>query len=125
MKKKQLDKCIKMMLQKIPNSEEIIIETGTVVTSYWGEILASKLKCRHVIFLLDEYNNKIGLSNASYYNFKYNRGELLCISDRSLEKIFSKYFLVAGNPYAFKAYCHNSIEDISTDLDKKIREIKL
>ena len=37
----------------------VVIETGTDYTAYWGELLAEKLNGRHIITLLDEYNDKI------------------------------------------------------------------
>lgn len=36
----------------------VIVETGTDWTSYWGELLAKRLKGRHMVLFLDEDNQR-------------------------------------------------------------------
>ena len=91
-------------------SDEIIIETGTDYTAYWGELLAERLKGRHIVTLLDEYNDKINRTVASFYQFKYDRKELACISDEVMAHIFGS--LMPGPnvvQYSVPCYCSNSL----------------
>ena len=122
--KSQINKCLDKMESKINHNGEIIIQTGTDFTSYWGELLAERLKCKHFVFFLDEYNQKINKYNAEFFKFKYDRGELNCITDSALNNIFGNYFDVTINPYPFKAYCSNCIENIESGLIKNLQDIK-
>lgn len=38
------------------NFEDIVIETGTDYTAYWGELLAKKINAKHIVVFLDENN---------------------------------------------------------------------
>ena len=122
--KYQLNYCIKKIVDKVQINDCIIIETGTDFTSYWGELLAARLNCRHIIFFLDEHNKDINSNNSDFFKFKYERKELSCISEQTLKSIFGCYFSTSHNSYPLKAYCSNSIEDIRTNLIGRIRNIK-
>jgi len=111
--KKYQHKLIDYVLKNIPKlSDEIIIETGTDYTAYWGELLAEQLKGRHIVTLLDEYNDKINQKVASFYQFKYNRRELACISNEVMVHIFGDLIPQANvAQYSVPCYCTNSLAD--------------
>ena len=52
----QRDKVIKYICDKIPNSEECIIESNSFILGAWGEILAKKLSAKHLLFSIGEHN---------------------------------------------------------------------
>lgn len=111
--KKYQHKLIDYVSKSIPKlSDEIFIETGTDYTAYWGELLAEHLKGRHVVTLLDEYNDKVNRKVASFYQFKYDRKELACISDEVMVHIFGD--LIPDSSvvqYSVPCYCTNSLAD--------------
>lgn len=112
-RKKMLD-CI---IRKLPDIKgEIVIETGTDCTAYWGELLAERLHGKHIVTLLDEYNDNITLKVSSFYKFKYGRKELACISDEAMVHIFGKLIPESKNKqYSLGCYCTNSLYDIHPD----------
>lgn len=106
-------KMLSLVINSMPSlSSNIVIETGTDYTAYWGELLAEKLKGRHVVTLLDEYNDHIDTRVAPFYQFKYERRELACISDEVMVHIFGSLIpQVRNQQYSLPCYCTNSLED--------------
>lgn len=103
------------ILKKLPHQMgDVVIETGTDYTAYWGELLAEKLNGRHIITLLDEYNDKITSKVAPFYKFKYGRKELACISDEVMIHIFSSFIPECkAKQYSLVCYCSNSLENVN------------
>ena len=93
-RKKQVEKFVTKMADAIPASNELIIETGTDYTALWGELLAKKIKARHIVMFLDEKNENINAYSSSFYEFKYKRNELYSIS----ETIFSLHIVELKSP---------------------------
>lgn len=111
---KQREKFLKSMIDRINlESEQIIIETGTDYTAYWGEMLAQKINAKHVVFLLDESNDRINDKVIDFWLFKHSRKELFCITPEISEKYLSKYNknIRKDEYYSFKAFCTNSVQD--------------
>ena len=97
-------------------SDNVVIETGPDYTAYWGELLAQKLRGKHIVTLLDEYNEHIDAKVAPFYRFKYNRGELACISDEVMLHIFGNLIpQVQERQYSLPCYCTNSLEESTPD----------
>lgn len=117
--KKELKKSINSICKLIPRNYNVVIETGTDWTAYWGELIAKNVGAQHYIFFLDEYNHRINKNNSKFFEFKYKRGELLCIEDNIMITTFSKFFKVK-KPMSFTAWCTNSIKDFSSDLIEQI-----
>ncbi len=71
-----------------------IIESHTLFTSVWGELLADSLKGKHITYLLNE--NKIDNFPFShiqdFFQWKFKRGELIGVSDVSLSIIFGDLY---------------------------------
>lgn len=108
------EKIIGEIIKCLPILEQdIIIETGTYYTAYWGEILAQKLKARHLVIYLDEHNVGIRKGQSNFFRFKYEREELACISNDAYKDIFSPLFrYVENRAYTVPCYCQNSLEDV-------------
>ena len=118
-RKKQVEKFVTKMADAIPASNELIIETGTDYTALWGELLAKKIKARHIVMFLDEKNENINAYSSSFYEFKYKRNELYSISEKSLNYIFSPYFRIEKpQKNVWNAWCTNSVGKIETNIIK-------
>lgn len=92
-------------------ASDIIIESSTETTALWGELFARKLKCRHIIIYINEFSLCMNSSLALFFKFKYNRGELACISKQHMIKIFKKYWIVdENNARALPCSCTNSLQ---------------
>lgn len=115
--KRKTEKFVEKMASLIPQSDEIIVETETDYTALWGELLAKKLKARHIVMFLDERNENINSYSSPFYEFKYKRNELYSISQKSLTYIFSPYFKIESpEKNVWNAWCSNSVESIESDV---------
>ena len=115
--KRKTEKFVEKMASLIPQSDEIIVETGTDYTALWGELLAKKLKARHIVMFLDERNENINSYSSPFYEFKYRRNELYSISQESLIHIFSPYFKIEfPQKNVWNAWCSNSVENFESNI---------
>lgn len=120
--RKRQDKLIDVIIKQIPNvGKNVVIETGTYYTAYWGELLAKRLNAKHVIVYLDEYNDGITWREAGFFHFKFKRNELACISKKTMIGLFSPYWTVnEDNAVELSCYCSNSLDDYKNDIDSLI-----
>lgn len=111
--KRELNRLIENMAEQIdPNSTEIIIETGTDYTAYWGELLAKRLNAKHFVLFLDEKNERVNKYTIPFFEFKHKRRELACIVPSAMQHLFEDYKIIPENErYALRACCSNSVED--------------
>lgn len=117
--RKRQDKLIDVIIKQIPNvGKNVVIETGTYYTAYWGELLAKRLNAKHVIVYLDEYNDGITWREAVFFHFKFKRNELACISKKAMIEIFSPFWNVnEANAVELPCYCSNSLDDYKNDIE--------
>lgn len=72
-------------------ADQIVIESNQLELGAWGELLAKRLRCKHVIFITTE-GTKIG--NSSTFNFCYSklqRMELFSINEAQAQYLFSNF----------------------------------
>lgn len=102
---------------KINTHDEIIIESNTISVSMWGELIANKLNCKHISYLLYERFPKFSLSILKYLDFKHKRKELAGIIPESLNKLFNGYkTLPDDEKYYLKACVGNVVGDVDEQL---------
>lgn len=122
--RKKQKELIQYIIKRIPSfdkSAEIVIESGTYYTAYWGELLAKELNAKHIIIYLDENNNGINEEQSKFFKFKFERNELACIRANSMVKIFSPYWDInINNAKELICYCANSIEDYNSNITNEI-----
>ena len=122
--RKQREQIVSQLLEFVPkDSDEIVIETGTDYTAYWGEVLAERLKAKHVVIFLDEQNPYITKDVISFYKFKYERKELACITKAVMKNLFMGYMDIdLDECISLPCECTNSIEDYEHSITKKINK---
>jgi len=123
----QQKKIIDLLESFVPvNQEEIIIETGTDYTAYWGECLAKRIGARHFVIFLDEQNPNVDEKVIDFYKFKYFRHELACISQPVMQHLFKDYMsLSLEQCFSLPCCCHNSLSDYSHPLLQLIQSNKM
>ena len=121
--KTKQEELIDYMIKMFPVlDDEIVIETGTYYTAYWGELLAKRLKAKHIIIYLDEYNEAITHTQSDFFLFKFKRRELACITKNTMVNIFSEFWNVdLSNAIGLPCYCSNSLEDYDNEFTNKIK----
>lgn len=92
-------------------SGELVIESSTEVTAVWGELMAARIQCKHVVVYINESSLCMKPSLASFFKFKFDRKELACISDKHMISIFSNYWNVnENNAVSLSCACSNSLQ---------------
>ena len=105
------------------NGEEVIIESHTKTLALWGELIASKYKCKHIAYLLTETYGNPSKNVLDFLNFKHKRKELAGISNRSLGLLFEGYKKInEEEKYSLKAVCTNSVEDVKNEIIDNIQK---
>lgn len=98
-----------------------IVETGTDGICYWGELIARRLRARHVVFFLDE-NNERAHEGISFFQFKFQRDEFAAINPIVAKRLLclpeQEY---SGKRLSFRARCTNSVQEFENELSISIR----
>jgi hypothetical protein len=77
----------KRICEQYKNSDRIVIESHQPIGAEWGELIAKKIKAKHIIYLLDE--TPIMQKNAvSFMKFKHSRREMAGIADKVIPFLF-------------------------------------
>ena len=98
---------------QIMQTDNIIIESHTITCATWGELIASKLNAKHLVYLLSEYPKIENKGYFNFFNFKYSRKELAGISSNSLNFLFKNWLSIEVNKcWTLPAYCSNVLDDI-------------
>ncbi len=98
---------------QITSTDNIIIESHTITCATWGELIASKLNAKHLIYLLSEYPKLENNGYFTFLKFKYNRKELAGITPHSLNFLFKNWLSIEANKcWSLPAYCSNVLDDI-------------
>lgn len=73
-------RCISSLLAYSSSFDEVHIESASLQMAYWGEYIASRLKCFHHIFYLHEQVPELNSSEHKFFQEKLDQGELYFIS---------------------------------------------
>jgi ribosomal protein L10 len=111
---------------KAEQSAEYIIETHTKQLSLWGELLASEIKGKNIVYLLNEDFGKPSKIVLDFLNYKHKRKELAGITKKSLEILFQDFKIINENEqYFLKAACTNSVENIENNIINNISKLDI
>ena len=99
-------------------SNRIIIESHNTTMHVWGELLASRLKAKHIVYEITE-RSQCKKELFPFFKFKYERGEMAGITDSSLQYYFQDYMKVpASERYSLVAYYEfKQVDDVQYDVD--------
>lgn len=92
------------------HGEDCFIESDSAPRAIWGELIASRIGCRHIFISIQErhgYNEEM----IKFLRFKYNRHELAGISKNSINQIFNDDSIEKRDDARISAFCNNVIED--------------
>lgn len=95
--KHQQNRVINKIIHQVGQAEQIVIESNQLQLGAWGELLAQKLKAKHINFVTTE---KIKIHNKATFDFCYaklKRNEFFTINISAVQYLFSD-FLKLENP---------------------------
>lgn len=103
----------KVAAQLSSNDQDVVIESCLYHLSYWGEMLASELKAKHILHFLEEDIPIISESSAAFMEYKLYRWECMNASEQSLRRLFKAHFKQIYLKYQFDTdfYCSNVIQE--------------
>ncbi len=116
---------IRQLLKKIRSDigadqyEEIIVESTNLFSALWGELLSEQLKCKHLVFILQE-SFDYTKSEQEYLRFKFSRHELAGINPFSVRKMLADENLPVDDSAYILAYCNNSIDDCEDQISPRL-----
>lgn len=91
MRKSRRKKVLNEILNKIGFDDRIVIESDGLNMSIWGELIASHLGAKHIVFVLSERLTIHNPSIYQFYKYKALRGELFSISANAYRKLIQKF----------------------------------
>lgn len=91
--------------------DECIVESDALQRAVWAEIIAQRLRCRHLALFVREYHKFFDETALDFLRFKYERHELAGIAKESICQILHDDSVEKRDDTRFSAYCTNVIED--------------
>lgn len=91
LRKSRRNRLLSEILEKIGDDDRIVIESDGLNMSMWGELVASHLGAKHIVYVLSE---KLTIHNSSmyqFYKFKALRSELFSISANAYCKLMQEF----------------------------------
>lgn len=70
----------------VKGCNEIVVESCSLALGTWGEYLADKLQCKHILYVIDEFISSPTKLMADFINYKINQKLFYCIKPDVLTK---------------------------------------
>jgi len=95
-----IQKTLKKVISFIDKSQydEIVIESNWIGSAEWGELIASKVGAKHIIYLLSEHNNRE--NSLDFLKYKHAQKEISAISETVIREIFDDTNNFSLNEYS-------------------------
>ena len=110
-RKRETESSLKRIIDDIGlcRGEECLVESDSLTRGVWGELIASRLGCRHFVFSMQE-KHSCDNKNNQFLWFKYNRHELAGIKDISICQMLGSD-AVKRDDTRIRACCNNVIDE--------------
>ena len=96
------EKVIKQVMGCVSKKyDTIVVESNTIPLSLWGEMVASRLSARHIVFLIGEC---VKINTAGIYEFyknKHRRNELFSINAQAYKNLFQDFCEIQDSDVRF------------------------
>ena len=112
-RKSEVKRTINKIISEIGDCDpdETIIESDISQRAVWAELIASRLKCRHLCMLVQE-KYKANTDPQSLIRFKYDRHELSCITKKGIQMLFGEDVENVRPDARFAAHCNNVVLEV-------------
>lgn len=105
--------------------DDVIIESHTIATSLWAEMIAQQIHSKHIVYLLNESIIVANQGTQSFLSFKYNRRELAGIKESSIRDMFAPFSKIPlERSYYLSALSNNVEADIGCPFVNQIDKTK-
>lgn len=120
-----LDRICDVLVSTNGERDEIVIESHYDVGAYWGELLAERLRARHLFIGCNETyrdENRYYIDNLPFFYFKWKRKELL-IDEVRLRKLFNGYKNVDKISISFRYPPIREMDAVQDVKNKNVEEL--
>lgn len=126
LRKSVVDNVLDRISGVVGNADEVIVESDGFSLCFWGEVIASRLNGRNVLFPLEEKFWHITHKEAAFFEFKLRRNEIMTANEKRLKQIFQGYYKTEYNQYllGLKPYCTNVVDYTPIELPDSICDIR-
>lgn len=111
----QVNNIVKQIVYQIgiDTHDEVIVESHLCYLSLWAELLAEKLKAKHIINSFEEDIPTFTSNAISFFEYKLKRWECVNASENSLRRLFKSYFKEEYNRFNHSTsfFCSNVTDD--------------
>ena len=94
---------------------ECIVESTSNFLGTWGELIAKRIKAKHLLYSIDEHSNDY-IFYRDFLKFKFDRSEYATITADAVKRNLPFLKVDKPNDYKLSAYCNNSIEDVDNSI---------
>lgn len=112
----KLNSILQSIINKLDvNDYNLVLESHTLSISIWGELLAERLACKHIIYPLNERPITYWefMPVKDFFLWKLNRGEFIGPSDYSLRAVLSSFYNPEKAIYANIGFDPDELPEIS------------
>lgn len=100
---------------------EYIVESNSIATAEWGEMLAKKLNAINFWFDLQETHNYTN-DEIEFVKFKLDQGLIAGISPESIQLMLKNQIYPGETKISFLAHCSNSVQDTHYEIEREIED---
>lgn len=104
--KKQREKILQKLIYLTGEDKEYVVESNTPRMALWGELLAQKLKAKHISLIIVEHPELRSRREFEFFKYKLERNELFFIHEKICVQFFSGYYNISekqAKDYIFSA----------------------
>ncbi len=119
--KRDVEKVLNKISSEIGDchGDNCIIESHSATRAVWAELVAQRLNCRHLSFILQE-SHKYDSGMQAFLRFKYDRHELAGIANASVGLMLGDATIEARQDTRISAFCNDVIEDCEDTLSESL-----
>jgi len=92
--KRERKRVVERLSAIIGNADQIVIESSKIELSAWGELLAKRLHCKHISFVLTEGVTIQNQATFDYCFAKLQKKEFFNINPANVTNFFSKFTII-------------------------------
>lgn len=99
--------------------DECVIESDSVKRAIWAELLARRLHCKHLAFVLQEKHDYTDEAK-DFLRFKLSRHELAGITEKSVGMMLPNDTVENREDTHIRAYCNNVIDNCKDNFSNRL-----
>lgn len=117
---KERTRILDFLCASIEPSDDVVVESQLMELTYWGELIAQRVKAKSILNCLEEHISQVNEREAAFLEYKVKRYEVLNGSSTSYQRYFGKLYKSEFDEYSNEGMmpiCSNVVSDECNDID--------